>query len=291
MRGGDRVTNGPDPYFLDVSSGYFDTMKMRLVSGRDFRPGDRAPGVGDRKPPVAGVGVVNEAFARAYFGGANPVGRRVTVGRGPLEIVGLVGDAAYMTVREPMQPTVYVPVLARSEGTLMVRTTGEPAVMAETLRRRIPELRAGFSAGRAQPQTLFVARQMIQERVLATLSLFFGVVALLLAAIGLYGVVNGAVIRDKKEVAIRMALGARPSQIIRRVVARVAGAASAGALIGLGAGLAAGSTLKTLLFQVAPTDLVAIIGPAIALAVGAVLATLPPVIRAARTNPVQALRE
>ncbi|HEY7474719.1 MAG TPA: ABC transporter permease, partial [Vicinamibacterales bacterium] len=135
------------PYFLEISPSYFETMRIEMVGGRDFRSGDLSPGLDAQRHPVAGVGIVNEAFARVYFDGGNPVGKRVNVRQNgdtdaPLEIVGLVRNVVYDSVREPMRPTVYVPAQSRNGGALLVRTAVDPAALATILSREVPRARS-----------------------------------------------------------------------------------------------------------------------------------------------------
>jgi hypothetical protein len=120
-------------------------MRIDMIQGRDFRRGDQAPQVDQQNQPVPGIGIVNEAFARVYFDGQNPVGRRVTLRprnnvQTPMEIVGVVGDAVYANVREPMRPIVFVPLGNRGNGSLIVRTAGDPLAPASTLRQQLSTL-------------------------------------------------------------------------------------------------------------------------------------------------------
>jgi hypothetical protein len=283
------------PYFVEVAPTYFDTLQIGMVRGRDFRKGDLQPKLGPQQEPLSGVGIVNEAFVRRYFGGDTPIGRHVIVRQDneietPMEIVGVVRDAAYFSVREPSQPTVYVPLESRSNGSLLVRTTGDPLSLAATLRREVTRARNDLRVRTAEPLTAFVGQQMIRERLLALLSSFFAVVALLLAGIGLYGVLNDSVIRQWREIGIRLALGARATHLVRRVTARLLLVVASGAMLGLAAGIATGPVVEALLFGVTPTDPLSLVAPVAALAIVAVLAALPPAIRAVRIDPVETLR-
>jgi len=283
------------PYFLGVSPGFFETMRIGLLGGRDFRPGDGAPHLEGRNQLVGGVGIVNEAFARTYFDGQNPVGRFADVRQGKdvsarMEIVGYVRDAIYRTLREPFQPTVYVPRAEEDGGTFVVRTSGDPLPLAPMLRREISQARSDFHVRSLGPQSDFVRRQMIRERLLATLSMFFAIVALALAAIGLYGVLNYSVVQQRREIGIRLALGARSAHIVRGVTGGIFGMVFLGLAIGLAGGLESVRFVDTLLFGVKMTDLGVVAAPILTLLAAAVLAALPPVIRAVRIDPARTLR-
>lgn len=281
-------------YFLEIAPGFFDTMQIGMVQGRDFRPGDRAPQVNEQNQPIAGLAIVNEAFARVYFDGQNPVGRKVSMRPrndvyAPVEIVGLVRDAAYFNVREPMRPTLYVPLGPRNNGSLIVRTSGDPLMLASTLRQQIATLRPDLRIQVGRMSGL-VKRQMLRERLLATLSLFFAVVALVLACIGLYGVLNYGVVQRRREIGVRMALGARAAHVARGVTRDMVLAVAAGSLIGLAGGLGFGRVVERLLFQVKALDPVMLLIPLLTLAAATALAALPPILRAVRIDPAQTLR-
>jgi hypothetical protein len=267
-------------------------MRIAMVRGRDFRHGDTAPLVENGRPRP-GVGLVNEALAGAYFDGRTPVGSRVEFRNGgyaPMEIVGVVSDAAYSSVREPKRPTVYIPREPADGGSLIVRAAGDPVALAAVLRREVPQAHPELGVRTVDLLTSFVTQQMIRERLLAALSGFFAFVALVLASIGLYGVLNSAVVRQRREIGIRMALGARASHVVRGVTARLFVIAALGALAGLGGGIAFGRVVRSLLFQITPTDASAALAPGLTLALAAVVAALPPAIRAARIDPAQTLR-
>jgi predicted permease len=290
-----RTIDGESPFFLDVSAGYFRTLGLDLLGGRDFGPADQAPAVTDDKKARAGVAVVNETFARVYFDGANPIGRRFSVGPRdvdvPVEIIGLVRDAAYMSVKEELRPTVYVPIDPRNSGAIFVRTTGDAASMSTSLSREIARIRPDLRVTGARTQSLLVARQLTQDRVLATISVFFAAVALLIAGIGLYGIVSQSVIRQQRDIAIRMALGAAARQVIGQTGGAIALAAGAGGLAGLVLGIVASRPLQSLFFEVSSNEPANLAAPMAALVVVMVLAALPPLLRAIRINPVRALRE
>jgi putative ABC transport system permease protein len=290
-----RAVEARSPYFLDVSPGFFETMRIALIDGRDFRPGDAPPRLTELAQPLAGVGIVNEAFARTYFAGQNPLGRSVDVRQSkdlaaPMQIVGYVRDASYGSVREPIRPIVYVPIVDRNAGTFLVRTAGDPLALASILRRDVSQARSEFRVGNVETQSALVQGHMIRERLLATLSLFFALVALVLAGIGMYGVLNYSVIQRRREVGIRMALGARSVHVVRRVTADLFEMVCLGSVIGLAGGLASGRFVETLLFEVKPVSLESALPPILALLAAALLAVLHPAIRAVRIDPAQTLR-
>jgi hypothetical protein len=283
------------PCALDVSPGYFQTMHIGLIEGREFRLGDLPPRLDSSTQPLPGVGIVNEAFARTYFNGQNPLGRLVHVLQSkdisaPMEIIGYVRDAVYRDLREPMQAILYVPTSERQSNAFMVRTVGNELAVAPMLRRAVSNLRSDVRVHDIQPESNFLRWQMLRERLLATLSLFFAIVALVLAAIGLYGVLNYSVAWQRREIGIRIALGARPTQVVHQVATGLLGMVSLGLLLGLAGGVACGRFVESLLFEVKATDIQSVATPVLTLLGTALLAALPPAIRAVRIDPAQTLR-
>ncbi|HEY7473862.1 MAG TPA: FtsX-like permease family protein, partial [Vicinamibacterales bacterium] len=185
---------------------------------------------------------------------------------------------------------VYVPAQSRNGGALLVRTAVDPAVLATILSREVPRARPDLGVRAVVPLPALVRQQMVRERLLATLSTFFAVVALLLAGIGLYGVLNAAVVRQRREIGIRLALGAGGTRVVRQMTTRLAIIMGIGTTVGLAAGIALGPVVQALLFEITPTDPRSLIAPLAALAIAAALAALPPAIRAVRIDPAQALR-
>jgi putative ABC transport system permease protein len=281
-------------YFLDVSPGFLETMRIGLVEGRDFRAGDAPPKMTDDKRAIMGVGIVNETFARKFFEGRSPVGRVVDVGIGgkdlsvPLEIIGLMRDTPYRNLREPIRPTVFVP-LDENKRTLLVRTAGNPLSVAPLLRQELAQ-DGKFRVPTIDTHTAIVRRHMIRERLLATLSLFFAIVALVLAGVGLYGVLNYSVVQQRREIGIRIALGARMTHVVQRVTASLFAMVALGCAAGIASGLVCARFVETLLYEVKPTDVSSLSLPIVVLVTAAVLAAIPPVLRAARIDPAQTLR-
>ena len=279
-------------YFSDVSPGWFDVMKIPFIAGRDFGPNDASPQ----------SAIVNEAFAKRYFPGENPIGKQFGYGDGlpPSQIVGLTRDARYDDVRGPIPPVAYTPfrdldnkglVRPRRSATLMVRTaSANPLALASTLRREVARARPGFHVSTIRTEEELVQSHTVRERLLATLALFFAAVALLLAGIGLYGVLDYSVVQRRKEIGIRMAIGAQAGDIARRVAGSAFAMVIAGAAIGLGTALITAQYVQTLLYEVKPTDLQMIALPWLLLIPATLLATVPAAWRAIRTDPVESLR-
>jgi predicted permease len=275
-------------YFLPVSPRWLETMKIPLMDGRDLRPGDTYPG----------VAIVNEAFAKEYFQDQNPVGKSFEKSQGPqsFEIVGLVRDARYRNLREPITPTAYVPIRFPEDDranriTFLVRTSGpNPLAMASMLRREVTRSRSEFHVSNIRTQTEINQSQTVRERLLAMLALFFAVVALLLAGIGLYGVLDYSVLQRRREIGIRMAIGAPAGDIARRVTVEVFSMVLLGAIAGVTLGMVSVRYIESLFYQVKPTDLAMLALPSLAILAAALLAAVPPVIRAVRIDPAKILR-
>ena len=275
-------------YFLPVSPRWLETMKIPLIDGRDLRPSDTYPG----------AAIVNEAFAKEYFQGENPVGKFFERSQGPrrFEIVGLVPDARYRSLREPITPTAYVPIRFPEDDranriTFLVRTLGpNPLAMAPMLRREVTRARSEFRVSNIRTQLEINQSQTVRERLLAMLAFFFATVALLLAAIGLYGVLGYSVLQRRREIGIRMAIGAPAADIARRVTTDVLSMVLVGALAGLALGIASARYIESLLYQVKPTDMSMLALPSLTILAAALLAALPAVIRAVRIDPATTLR-
>jgi predicted permease len=279
-------------YFLGVSPGWLDTMRIPLVDGRDFRADDTTPN----------TAIVNEAFARTYFNGEDPVGKWFERPQGAAfahyQIVGLVRDARYRNMREPMTPTAYVP-LAQSDPkadaaseTFIVRTASiNPLAMASSLRREVPRARREFRVSNIRTQQELVEQHTIRERLLAMLGYFFAGVALLLAGIGLYGVLDYSVLQRRREIGIRMAIGAQAGDIARGVTADAFLMVLAGTLAGLALGESLARYIASLLYQVKPGDAAMLVFPACLILAAALVAATPAVIRAVRIDPITTLRQ
>jgi predicted permease len=289
--------NGAPPspvlaYFLNVSPGWADTMKIPMIDGRDFLAAETSPG----------AALVNQAFVRTYFNSENPLGKSFekTSDQTRFQIVGVVGDARYRDMREPITPTAYVPfhatdtsesLIAQSQATFIVRTaSSNPLALASTLRQEILRARPEFRVSRIRTQLEINQSHTIRERLLAMLALFFAVVALLLAGVGLYGVLHYSVVQRRREIGIRIAVGAQARSIARLVTVDVFPMVLIGGVAGLGFGMASVRYIESLFYQVKATDLAMLAFPSLTLLAVALLAALPAVIRAVRTDPVAMLR-
>jgi predicted permease len=287
-------TGRPPAYFLGVSPGWIAVMRIPLVAGRDFRDSDLSPG----------AAIVNEAFAQEYFPGRNPIGQSFERQLGSTsppryEIVGVVGNARYRNLREPIMPTAYVPLSSLdaagaprrlAQESLFVRTSvTDQASLAPALRRAV-QARPGFRVSTFRTQQEIDDAQTVRERLLATLAWFFSIVALALTAIGIYGLLYYTVQQRQREIGICRAVGATGPDVVRRVTSRVALLLAAGMVGGLAAGLGASRFLTALLYDVRATDLRQLALPAVAVVAAGFLAAMPPVLRALRVNPTVILR-
>lgn len=287
--------NGVLTYMMQVSPGWREALRIPLLGGKDFREGDVYPG----------VALVNKTFAKVYFNGEDPTGKRFDVvfsggARVGFEAVGLVGDVAYRNMRGPIYPQAYFPFysvdakrasLPVGSGTFIVRTSfTNPLSLAPLLRREVPNARSEFRVSNIRPQAEINESHTIRERLLARLAFFFGVVALLLAGVGLYGVLDYSVLQRRREIGIRMAIGARGADVARRVTADVFAMVLLGALAGAALGLASVRYIESLLYQVKSTDAGMLALPSLTILSAALLAALPAVIRAVRIDPAKTLR-
>jgi predicted permease len=275
-----------------ITPGWFETMGIPLLKGRDFDARDR---IGS--PPVA---VVNEAFVRRYLQGRQSIGQtlRLDTNDGPrYEIVGVVADAVYTTPRDGMLPTMYAPLAQRepedwsSSAVLTIR--------ALSGQRALVEREVATALTQAEPKIVFTSRtfdEMVgatatQERLVAMMSGFFGALALLLAALGLYGIVAHAVRARRTEIGLRMALGAERAGIVGLVLRRVGVLIMAGLAIGMAGSWWTVGFIAPLLFQLEPRDAMTFSGTAAVLIAVGVLAAWLPARRAAKLDPATVLRQ
>ena len=277
--------------FNEVTDDWFETMEMRLVSGRLLDSRDV------RGAPVAAV--ITEAAVRRFFQGRSPLGRtfRVPIGdrtSDPITIVGVVRDAKYRSMRETPPPTAFLSM--RQDSTLgsgmtfVVRGAGSPLSLAGPVKAAIGEVapKATMQLTTLEDQ---VGKALSSERLMAVLSGFFGVMALVLAMIGLYGIMAYSVARRRNEIGIRIALGAVRARVLRLVLGDVGRIVTIGVVLGLVAALAATRLVGSMLYGVRPNDPVTLAGAAALLLAVALLAGYLPARRAASVDPMEALRE
>ncbi len=275
-------------HWTQIYPNSFAALGIPLVAGRDFNAQDN-----QQAPRVA---IINESMARRFFGNQSPVGRSFNWGwsGSQLEIVGVAKDVKYRSFREQERPMFYTPFLqpgtSRGQMTLVVRTTGDAVSLAAMLQREARALDPAMPMFTAETLAAQVNASLAQERLMAMLSSVFGLLALLLACIGLYGVMSSAVTRRTNEIGIRMALGAQRGNVIRMVLRESMSLVMIGVLIGLGAALATTRMIASLLFGLTPTDPLTIGLATLLLLVIAALAGYLPARRASQVDPMAALR-
>jgi predicted permease len=271
-----------------VGQDYFTTMGIQLLQGRVFGPQDT-----DNSQQVA---VISEAMARRFFPNIPPLGRRF--GRTPessdkFEIIGVVKDAKDLSLTEEWRPIAYYPYSQSSESmsNFVVRYSGAPEAVASQVRQVFRQVNRNLAIDEVLSLSEHIGRSLIQQRLVARLAAFFGLLALLLACVGLYGVLSYAVARRTNEIGIRMALGARRGDVFWLVLREALALAVAGVVIGLLASLAATQTASSLLFGLEPNDPLTIAAATLLLLAVAALASYLPARRAARVDPMAALRD
>jgi predicted permease len=270
--------------FTSVSPGYFETVGMTLVAGRGIEERDAV-----NAPRVA---VINEAMARRYFPNGNAVGRTMGNPGNPTEIVGVVRDAKYNELREEVKHMVYLPLWQSPEAlsSLEVRATEPLSTLFGPVRNALLEVTKDLMIRRAVTLSDQVDRTLASERLLTTLCTFFGALALLLASVGLYGVISYAVAQRTQEIGTRIALGATGRNVLWLVLRQSLTVMLAGIIIGLSIALICMRLLASFLYGLSPTDPTAIAGAILLLLVVALLACWIPARRATKVDPMVALR-
>jgi predicted permease len=279
-------------YFNRVSPGYFQAMGMALVTGRDFTDADtKAAG---RKI------ILSESAARKFFGGGNAVGRMVATEDGPggkrkaHEVIGVVKDAKYNNMKGDSSLTAYLAMDQDDDPFLTffvaVRAAGDKGALSGALRQAIADVDSGLSLAFVDFEQR-IRESLTQERTVALLSSFFGGLALVLAMVGLYGVMAYTVVRRQGEIGIRLALGASSGSVVWLVMRDVLLMLAAGLAMGLAASLAAGKLVASLLYGVKPSDPVTMVGAVVLLATATTVAGYLPARRASRLEPTVTLRE
>jgi len=274
--------------FLNVGPNFFETMRIPLLAGRSYNSHDFA----DSSVKKTKVVIVNQSFAHRFFGKQNPIGQLINLDKGKppgVEIIGVVGDTKYNRLREGIEPTLYLP-MQPGGGFFEVRTALDPKALLPSIRAAVRSVDSNLPIFQLMTQTEQIDRGIFQERLVAWLSGAFALLALVLACIGLYGLLAHEVARRTHEVGIRMALGASPGEVLRLVLGRGIRLVALGMAIGIGAALGLARYLQTLLYGVRPIDPLAYATVTILLLIVTFGACYVPARRATKVDPMVALR-
>jgi len=288
---------------MAVGPRYFETMKMPILAGRDFGPQDERPIAAATQPAEKKLGnvseapplsaVINQSMARFFYGNQDPIGKRFNSEARQFEVIGVTQDSKYSDIRE-QQPRIYYIYYfqqPRTEGvTFQLRTDTQARDYGGAIRRLVRELDPQVQVIGLQTMADVVDQSLVQERFIAQTAAAFSLVALMLACVGLYGVMSNAVTRRTNEIGIRMALGAKSRDVVELVMREVLLLVGLGAVIGLLAAFATMRLVSNLLFEVRPSDPLTIAFATLLLIVVAVLAGYLPARRASRVDPLIALR-
>ncbi|HYY59345.1 MAG TPA: ABC transporter permease, partial [Pyrinomonadaceae bacterium] len=283
----ERIANAPRAMASRISPGYFQAMGTRFVQGRDFTEQDD-----EQAPPVA---IVNETFARRFWPGQDPLGKRFSQGSpdSPLmQVVGVVQDGKYAGLGEAPQPYVCRPLSQAYVGTntVIARADTDPQKLIAVIRNEVQQLDEHMPLASARPLAERMALPLLPARIAASVFGIFGLLALALAAIGIYGVMSYAVSRRTHEIGVRVALGAQASDVLRLVIGQGMMLTMIGVVMGLSVALLVTRLMKSLLFGVSATDPLTYVGVAALLTGVALLACYIPARRATRIDPMLALR-
>jgi predicted permease len=277
-----------NPYSNWIGPGYFSTMGIALIAGREFTRRDDATA-----PPVA---VINESMARYFFGQKNAIGLHLGMGRGGklgIEIVGVVRDGKYRNLREQPERTVYFPWTQDpgiQDVTFFARGAGDAAALGGELRGAVAALDPNLPVYGLKTMQTEIDDSIYIDRMIAALSSFFGGLATLLAAIGLYGVMAYSVARRTREIGLRMALGAERGHVVWLVMREVTLLAGIGVAVALPIAYGLGRAVNSQLYGVQPADFAVLAGGTLLLSLVAGVAGYVPARRASRVDPLVALR-
>jgi predicted permease len=269
-----------------ISPDYFRTLDIPLLMGRDFSEQDT---LGSPK-----VAIINEKMAHYFFGPANPIGKRIGLEKTPdVTIIGVVKDAKYINLRQPMRRHFYTPIMQEPhlfDLALHVKTGTETQAVANQLRAQIKELDPHLPLYDVKSLAAEIDQSLVQERLVTWLSTAFGLLATLLAALGLYGVLTFSVARRTREIGIRVALGAQRRDVFKLIIKQGMILVGIGVALGLGASYALSRLITTLLFGVSPTHAMTFVGVSSVLILVALVACYLPAWRATKVDPLVALR-
>jgi len=291
-----------DANMLPVGPNFFQTMRIPFVAGRDFSPSDfsaaAASNPGQAKGNLPVPALVNEAFVHRYFNKGTPLGQRFgnsdkpEPGEDPSpgwEIIGVVHDAKYNSLRDEIQPTAYVPQ-AGANAVFELRTSINPSSLVPAVRNVVNRADSNLPLSGVETETETIEKLLFQERLIARLSSFFGLLALTLACVGLYGLLSYEVARRTREIGVRMALGAQQVNVLRLVIGRGLGLAFVGTAIGSLVAIAITRFLSGLLFGVRPNDPITLLAVTALFFLVTLAACYSPARRATRVDPLVALR-
>jgi predicted permease len=286
---GHRAQDGEDmqAFMNAVSPGYFETMKIPMLEGRDFTRMDI------KEPATAAI--VNRRFSEHFFKGKSPIGKRLGWDRGPhtkmtIEIIGVAADSLYEGPREGVRRQVFVPNAGTGSAAFYVRARSSSASLYNVVRHEVRQLDSAMPVYQMKTLEAQLDETLLTDRLIALLSAGFGMLATLLASIGLYGVMAFVVARRKKELGIRLALGAQPGLVIWLVMREVLLLLSIGLAIGVPAALALATYVSTQLYGIQPRDPFIAGWTLVLLTVVSIAAGLIPARRASRIDPILALR-
>jgi predicted permease len=276
-----------DTYINTIGPRFFEVMNIPLLAGRRFTDGDSTGS--------ESVCIINQLAARRFFPHQNPIGEHVFLDKSAIRIVGVVGDIKYLSLRATDPPEMYIPYTQKTDGipslTFAMKTApGAPAIYS-AFRAALREIAPDVPIELTKTMQEQVDESLGRERLMASLSIFFGTLALLLTSIGLYGTLAYAVTRRTGEIGIRIALGARGREVVWLVLRGTVGLVGLGTLAGIAAVIAASRLVRSLLYGVEPNDPGNLILAVTALLLVAALAAYVPARRASRLDPTVALRE
>jgi predicted permease len=269
-----------------VGNQFFPAMGIPIIAGRGFGPQDTATSTK--------VAVINQSLAKARFPhDGNPLGKRFTVGGDWIQVVGVCADTRYASLRDDPSPQFFLPYVQQTEVggmTYAIRTHVDAASIVPTLRRAVAQIDSGLTLTDVHTEQQDINESLRAERVLAALTAGFGVLALALACVGIYGIIAYSVANRKNEIGIRLALGAQPAQVRGMILRESTWLAASGIVVGVGAALGFTHFIKSMLYGVAPYDAATVVGGALILLAVALAASWIPARRAARVQPMEALR-
>ena len=296
----DKPDDRAEPYMNSISPNYFAALGVPIVAGRDFTDADsRQVKHGEKDDDyVPATVMINETFARKFFPGRDPIGRHLGFGSDPgtktdMEIIGVVKDIKYTSLRDEIPPQAYIPYLAdRGVGgmTVYVRTTANPKSMMNLIRDKVRDLDPNMPIFDMRTTDEQIQNSLSAERMIASLSTVFGLLATILAAVGLYGLMAYNVVQRTREIGIRMALGAAQGDVVWMVMRDVLILVGVGIAVGVPAALALTSVVRSQLYGLTGHDPMTLILATLGLAVVAFAAGYIPAIRASRLDPMRALR-